>query len=68
MLVISVPLFTFYSSAAQQIVVPKDSFEKLFSPTAAQDLQDAKTAQAVSLFFLVGGSVCLVSGIMAKDA
>lgn len=68
MLVISVPLFAFYTSATQQIVVPKDPFEKLFYPTAAQDLQDAKNAQAVSLCFLVAGVACMVSGIRLKDS
>ena len=65
-LTISTPLFVSYSLALDHFKIPTDHFDQLFSPTAKQDLQDLKGAQAVSLVFVLGGSISLLSGVLTK--
>jgi hypothetical protein len=67
MLVVSAPLFAYYTNAVNNFSVPTDPFLKLFNPTAKQDYQNLQSAQLVSLVFVVGGFVSLGCGIVVKN-
>ena len=66
MLVVSAPLFAYYTDALARFSIPTDPFLKLFSPSAKQDYDNLHSAQLIALVFLVGGFVSLGCGIAAR--